>query len=104
MAYLKTAMLRNCILTNKEEVLLFKRPIYEQYKFEEKQKNLIKNKKDQSDIWKFEVSLKILGTFRYFENEESMFKSPVVNIFDNEKMINLKLNLKLILFCKSYLF
>ena len=61
----EAAILRNCILTNKEGSAFYSEavPIYEQYKFEEKQKNLIKIKKRSIRYLKIlKMSLKILRT------------------------------------------
>ncbi|WP_075501829.1 hypothetical protein [Candidatus Pelagibacter communis] len=85
----EAAILRNCILTNKEGSAFYSEavPIYEQYKFDEKQKNLIRIKKKINYIFdNFEDELK---NFEHYvgilENEESIFKSRVAKIFDTEK-------------------
>lgn len=80
------AILKNCIITNKEGSAYYSKavPISKKYKFEEKKKNLIKIrnlikkifKNHKNELQNFKNYLSII------EKEEFKFKSQVAKIFD----------------------
>lgn len=82
----EAAILKNCIITNREGSALYPEavPINEQYKFDEKKKNLTKIKFKINTIFKnFEDELKNFNAYvDILEKEEKVFKSRVANIFD----------------------
>ncbi len=85
----EAAILKNCILTNKEGSAFYSEavPINEKYKFDEKKKNLIKITKMITNIFEnFEEELKNFDNYvDILEKEETIFKSRVANIFDNKE-------------------
>ena len=82
----ESAILKNCIITNKEGSAYYSKavPISKKYKFEEKKKNLIKIrnlikkifKNHKNELQNFKNYLSII------EKEEFKFKSQVAKIFD----------------------
>ena len=84
----ESAILKNCILTNKEGSAFYPKavPINEKYKFEEKSKNLIKITEMINNIFdNFDDEIKNFETYvRGLEKEELTFKKRVANIFNNE--------------------
>ena len=85
----ESAILKNCILTNKEGSAFYQKavPINEQYKFDEKSKNLkIISKTIHKIFSNFEDELKNFEKYvDGVEKEELMFKQRVANIFDNKE-------------------
>ena len=83
----ESAILKNCVLTNKEGSAFYQKavPINEKYKFEEKKENLIKITETINNIFRnFEDELKNFETYvNGLEEEELKFKERVLKIFNN---------------------
>ena len=85
----EAAILKNCIITNKEGSAFFNDavPINDQFKFDEKRKNLIFIKKKIDNIFlNFDTELLNFENYRKkLNDEESIFKKQVVEIFCNNE-------------------
>lgn len=82
----EAAILQNCIITNKEGSANYQDavPINEEYKFEEKRKNLITIRNKINHIFNsFETEIDFFKNYRnILQDEKKIFKKQVINIFN----------------------
>ena len=82
----EAAILKNCVITNKEGSAFYHEavPINENFKFEEKRKNIILIRKKIDKIFNdFETQLEYFDNYRKkLQDEKNIFKKQVIKIFN----------------------
>ena len=82
----EAAILKNCIITNKEGSAFYEEavPISEDFKFEEKRKNLVNIRNKIINIFdNFEAEIVFFDNYRKkLQDEKKIFKKQVIDIFN----------------------